>query len=75
EQREARRIDPLMGWTSSSDTQAGQVRLSFETKEDAIAYAKANKLPHQVMEQEETQPVIKSYADNFSHRRRIPWTH
>ena len=34
----AREIDPLMGWTSSSDTQA-QVRLRFPTKEAAQDYA------------------------------------
>ena len=33
-----RHIDPLMGWTSSSDMQS-QVRLTFATKEAAIAIA------------------------------------
>ena len=36
----ARKPDPLMGWSSSSDMN-GQVRLSFETKEEAVAYAGA----------------------------------
>ena len=31
-------IDPLMGWTGSSDTQT-QVRMTFESKEAALAYA------------------------------------
>mgnify|MGYP001796664942 FL=1 len=35
----ARDVDPLMGWTSSSDTQS-QVRLTFETKKAAMAYAR-----------------------------------
>src|SRR5215475_16116998 len=36
---EARReMDPLMGWTSSRDTRA-QVRMSFDTLEEAVAYA------------------------------------
>ena len=35
----ARSVDPLMGWTSSSDTQA-QVKLRFETKEEALEYAR-----------------------------------
>ncbi len=35
----ARGIDPLMGWTSSSDTQT-QVKLRFPTKEAALDYAK-----------------------------------
>ncbi len=37
-QADARAIDPLMGWTSSDDTQS-QVRLRFATKEAALAYA------------------------------------
>ena len=36
---EARDLDPLMGWTSSSDTQS-QVRLKFDTKEAALDYAR-----------------------------------
>ena len=71
----AQRVDPLMGWTSSSDTLAGQVRLTFDTKDEAVAYAKANKIPHQVIERGETKPVAKSYADNFVTNRRAPWTH
>ena len=35
---EAREVDPLMGWTGSADTQS-QVRLRFESKEAALAYA------------------------------------
>ena len=37
----AREVDPLMGWTSSADTQA-QVKLAFESKEAALDYAKEN---------------------------------
>ncbi len=37
---EAREIDPLMGWTGSGDTQS-QVRLKFDSKEAALAYAEA----------------------------------
>ena len=69
------RVDPLMGWTSGSDTLATQVRLSFETKAAAIAYAKAQGLPHQVIEPSRSAPTAKSYADNFATMRRAPWTH
>ena len=34
----ARVSDPLMGWTISSDMN-GQVRLPFDTREEAVAYA------------------------------------
>ncbi|MEL7486659.1 MAG: ETC complex I subunit [Pseudomonadota bacterium] len=71
----ARRIDPLMGWTSADDTRAGQVRLSFETKDAAIAYAEARSIPYQVAEPRQSAPVAKAYADNFSFQRRKPWTH
>ncbi|OFW99034.1 MAG: ETC complex I subunit [Alphaproteobacteria bacterium RIFCSPHIGHO2_12_FULL_63_12] len=71
----ARRVDPLMGWTSSDDTTAGQVRLSFDTKQSAISYAEAKNIPFQVMEPHRSTPVAKAYSDNFSFRRRKPWTH
>ena len=71
----ARRIDPLMGWTSGSDTQAGQVRLHFPTKDQAIAYAEAKNIPHQVLPEHEANPRLKAYSDNFAFRRRKPWTH
>ena len=36
----ARDLDPLMGWTSSSDMQT-QVQLEFSSREDALEYAKS----------------------------------
>ena len=70
-----RKIDPLMGWTGASDMMSGQVRLYFDTQEEAIAYAKEKGLPHQVAPAQDPQPVIKAYSDNFAFRRRKPWTH
>jgi hypothetical protein len=69
-----RNVDPLMGWTSSSDTRA-QVRLEFDTKEDAVAYAKRNGLTYRVIEPKPRQPVRKTYADNFRFGRIGSWTH
>jgi hypothetical protein len=69
-----RSIDPLMGWTSSSDT-AAQVRLEFETKEAAIAYAERNGLAYTVIEPTARKPIRKSYADNFKFGRIGNWTH
>src|SRR5262245_31782464 len=37
EQASPKAVEPLMGWTSSSDTRQ-QVRLRFDSKEEAIAY-------------------------------------
>ena len=45
----AREIDPLMGWTSSDDTQS-QVRLKFESREAAEAYAKEHGIDYTVTE-------------------------
>ncbi|MEL6790452.1 MAG: ETC complex I subunit [Pseudomonadota bacterium] len=71
----ARTIDPLMGWTSASDTRPGQVRLTFETKDEAVAYATGHGIAYQVIKARTAKPVIKAYADNFSANRRKPWTH
>ncbi|MBX3509787.1 MAG: ETC complex I subunit [Hyphomonadaceae bacterium] len=70
----APRTEALMGWTSSADPN-GQVRLTFDTKEEAIAFAQAHGLPHQVTEPAEPKRIPKAYGDNFSFRRREPWSH
>ena len=69
-----RSADPLMGWTSSSDTQT-QVRLEFETKEEAIAYATREGLAYTLAEPKPRKPIRKSYADNFRFGRIGNWTH
>jgi hypothetical protein len=70
----ARTPDRLMGWTSSSDMN-GQIRLAFETKEEAIAYAQKHGVPFQLFEPKEPRRIIKAYADNFTVERKEPWTH
>jgi hypothetical protein len=66
--------DPLMGWTSSSDMLA-EVRLEFESREDAIAYAVRNGVAYTVNEPKPRRPIRKSYADNFKFGRIGTWTH
>ena len=46
----ARTIDPLMGWTSSADMN-GQVRLEFDSQEEAVAYAERHGIPFRLHEQ------------------------
>ncbi|CAN7372240.1 ETC complex I subunit [Caulobacter sp. LjRoot300] len=70
----ARRSDPLMGWTQSSDMN-GQVRLNFETRDEAVAYAQRHEIPFQLFEPKTHKRIIKAYADNFAAGRRQPWTH
>ncbi len=74
EPESARRVEPLMGWTSSGDMR-GQVRMRFETKEDAIAYTRRQGLMYTLEVPRERQPRHKAYADNFRTGRAIPWTH
>jgi hypothetical protein len=70
----ARAVEPLMGWTSSSDM-TSQVKLFFETREEAIAYAERNGIPFEVFEPHDKTPKRVSYSDNFRTDRLVPWTH
>lgn len=70
----ARRVEPLMGWTSSPDTDA-QVALRFDSREEAIAYAKRRGIDFQLIEAASPKPLIKAYADNFKADRIDQWTH
>jgi hypothetical protein len=69
-----RQVEPLMGWTSSSDMRQ-QLRLRFASKEDAIAYCGRHGIAFQVFEAAPVKRRVASYADNFSFKRRDAWTH
>lgn len=75
-QTTAREVDPLMGWTSSSDTQT-QVKMTFETKEAALDYAATNRIEVSVQEPTRRRANIRAggYAENFATNRRGAWTH
>lgn len=67
----ARRAEPLMGWISSGDT-LNQVRLSFASKDDAIAFAERKGWSYEAADAHERRVQPKSYADNFrSDRPRV----
>jgi NADH dehydrogenase len=72
----ARSIDPLMGWTSSTDTQA-QVKLYFDSKEAALDYARENGIEAIVQDPKLRKPNIRAggYGENFATNRRGVWTH
>lgn len=72
----AREVDPLMGWTSSRDTQA-QVRLRFPTREAALDYAREHGIDAVVQEPRPRKPNIRpgGYGENFATSRRQVWTH
>jgi hypothetical protein len=70
-----RTVEPLMGWTSSTDMRS-QVKLRFETKEEAIAYCERESVAYQVFDAPKDaahRPI--AYSDNFAFRRKDAWTH
>ena len=69
-----REIEPLMGWTASSDM-LSQVTLEFDSSDEAVAYAEKRGIAYQIFEPHKPAPKAKSYSDNFRFDRKIPWTH
>lgn len=72
----AREVDPLMGWTSSSDTQS-QVKLRFDSQKAAEDYAKDHGLDYVVQKPKSRATNIRAggYGENFATNRRGAWTH
>jgi hypothetical protein len=75
-QGSAREIDPLMGWTSTRDTDT-QVKLRFDTAEAALAYAQENGIDAELVQPHARKPKIRpgGYGENFATGRRGAWTH
>ena len=71
-----RDLDPLMGWTSSDDTQS-QVNLRFDTLEQAEEYAREKGLEYIVQPPHQRAVNLRprGYGENFATDRRAPWTH
>jgi hypothetical protein len=74
EQESQRSADPLMGWTSSNDTKS-QVKLRFETRAEAEAYAQKQGIAYSVQTEPPVRTQKKSYSDNFKYGRTTLWTH
>jgi hypothetical protein len=68
EQATKRQPDPLMGWSSAQDT-LNQVRLRFDSREEAVAFAEKHGIDYQIIDPQERRPRPKSYADNFRYDR------
>ena len=64
ERREALRPDPLTGWNGSGDTNP-QVRMTFPTKEAAIAYCEKLGLQYHLVPAQPVRLKLQAYADNF----------
>ena len=69
-----REVEPLMGWTSSADTRA-QLRLRFDSQEEAVAYAKKHGFMYTLEQPRNRRIQPKAYADNFKVDRLLRWTH
>jgi hypothetical protein len=64
ERQEALRPDPLTGWNGSGDTRP-QVRITFQSKEAAIAYCDKHGLQYHVVPAPPVRMKLQAYADNF----------
>ena len=74
EPNDAVKPSPLMGWPGSADTRQ-QVRLSFDSRDDAIGYAKKHGLDYEVQPSGDRSVRTKAYSDNFRASRKGNWTH
>lgn len=64
ERQQPQRPDPLTGWNGSGDTRT-QVRLRFDSKEEALAYAKRKGFTVHLVPAPPVAMKIQAYADNF----------
>ena len=75
ERAERRQIEPLMGWTGSGET-SSQIRIAFDTKDEAVAFAETLGIEYKVEEPTPDRPRKGlSYSDNFKSGRVGSWTH
>ena len=72
----SRTVDPLMGWTSSSDTQS-QVKLRFDSREAALAYAAQKGIAAEAVDPTPRKHNIRArgYGEIFATTRKGAWTH
>ena len=64
ERQQPVRPDPLTGWNGSGDTKT-QVRMTFPTKEAAIAYCEKHGFAYHLVPAPPVRLKIQAYADNF----------
>lgn len=73
---EGKTLDPLMGWTGSSDMD-GQVRIQFDSSDAAVEFAKGKGIAYQVLTSHKRKANVRQggYGDNFANGRKTVWTH
>ncbi|MET3559887.1 hypothetical protein ABID39_000571 [Bartonella japonica] len=71
---QAKMLEPLMGYTATSDMNS-QVVLRFNSKEAAVAFACKSGISYRVEEPHKPIRRAVSYSDNFRSDRQQSWTH
>ncbi|GAA4661588.1 ETC complex I subunit [Bartonella pachyuromydis] len=71
---QAKMLEPLMGYTATADI-SNQVKIHFNSKEEAIAFARRNAISYRVEKTHRSIRRAVSYSDNFRSDRQQPWTH
>lgn len=74
EAEQPRKIDPLMGYTVSSDMKS-QIKLEFDSLDAAKNYARKQGISFQVQRPQTAKRRAVAYSDNFRFDRVLPWTH
>ena len=64
EREQALRPDPLTGWSGSCDTNT-QIRLTFDTQAEAVAYATKKGFDIHLVPAPPVALKLQAYADNF----------
>ncbi|MFV9875872.1 MAG: ETC complex I subunit [Rickettsiales endosymbiont of Dermacentor nuttalli] len=62
-----RYVESIMGWVSGADMRQ-EIRLCFDSKEEAIRFAINNNIPYTLVLPQIKKIKPKSYADNFIKR-------
>jgi len=68
ESTSGKKADSLMGWAGGSTTY-DQVKMKFDSKDSAIAFAERKGLSYQVIEPKPRKVKIRNYADNYAYNR------
>ncbi|MCE2991677.1 MAG: ETC complex I subunit [Candidatus Jidaibacter sp.] len=62
-----RYIEPIMGWTGSADMYAQEIKLYFDCKDEAIAYAEKNNIEYDLIEDlKQPKPVVRAYSSIYN---------
>ena len=64
ERSQAQLPDPLTGWNGSGDTNT-QVKLTFASREQAVAYAERRGIPYHIVPATPVKLKLQAYSDNF----------